>query len=92
MFGELDDLETLFWLSYLGPGVEEESGDLDVSVHRSLHERGVHLIGLVLLVRAGVKQEPGRKSIIFEEDIVNLASPHVASPARRLRKVALLIR
>ena len=49
MFGELDDLETLFWLSYLGPGVEEESGDLDVSVHRGLHERGVHLVRLVLL-------------------------------------------
>ena len=67
MFGELDDLETLFWLSYLGPGVEEESGDLDVSVHRCLHERGVHLIGLVLLVRAGVKQEPGRENSIFED-------------------------
>ena len=65
MFGELNDLET-FWLSYLGPGVEEESGDLDVSVHRSLHERGVHLVRLVLLVRARVQEEPekGEKYLV----------------------------
>ena len=61
----MDDLKTSrikmtstsYWLSYLCTGVEEESGDLDVSVHRSLHERGVHLVRLVLLVGAGLQQE-----------------------------------
>lgn len=42
---------------HLGARVEEQSGHLDVPVHGGLHERGVHLVRLVLLVGAGLEQE-----------------------------------